>query len=225
MRNILCFTGALCVSMAAHADPAPLTVTSASFKDGERLGSKNAFCAPDGKGKTRDGGNTSPDIAWSGAPEGTKSYALIVVDGDVPADFDNANKEGKVIEESAARQDFIHWVLVNIPASVTTLPEGIGKGVMNTTTGKVEYMGWPGINDYASFMKDKPQQAFIGYDGPCPPWNDQRTHRYRFVVYALDVEKSVYLSLFNGRNALDAIDKHILAKGELVGTYSTSLVK
>jgi Raf kinase inhibitor-like YbhB/YbcL family protein len=175
------------------------------IEEGKPINEKFAYCVADGKGATKDGGNISPAINWSGAPDGTKSYAVIVVDRDVPANFDSANKEGKVIQADAPRRDFYHWVQVNIPAAVTSLAE-------NTNT-----VGMGGNNDFGAGSKGK-----SGYDGPCPPWNDERLHHYHFIVYALDTPTLGLNMPFSGKQAEDAMNGHILAKGEVVGTYTTN---
>lgn len=166
---------------------------------------------PDGSGKTTNSDNISPEISWSGAPAGTKSYAIVVVDPDVPAKFDDANKPGKTIDANFPRQNFYHWVLLNIPANINKIEEGKGKDAK---------LGNTLVNDFASFIKDKPAQTFLGYDGPCPPFNDARLHHYHFIVYALDVDSIAAAEFTTGREAISDIEKHALAKGELVGTYS-----
>src|SRR5918995_1573094 len=104
-----------------------LTVESDSITHGERVPDEHSFGVPDGSGKAAaEGGNRSPHLRWSGAPEGTQSFALLCVDPDVPADFSDANQEGKTLPEDAPRRDFTHWLLVDISPDVTELPEGAG---------------------------------------------------------------------------------------------------
>ena len=63
--------------------------------------------------------------------------------------------------------------------------------------------------------------TYRGYDGPCPPWNDMRVHRYHFTVYALKVERTpVEGEDFTAPQVLQAIRPHILAEARLTGTYS-----
>jgi Raf kinase inhibitor-like YbhB/YbcL family protein len=59
-----------------------------------------------------------------------------------------------------------------------------------------------------------------GYDGPCPPWNDERAHRYTFKVYALDVPSLNLSGAFTGPEAEAAMQGHVLAEGEAVGLYT-----
>src|SRR5688572_5542565 len=111
-------------------------VTSSAFGHGQRI---PVDC-------TRDGANVSPDLEWKGGAEGRRTYALICDDPDAPA-----------------AQPFVHWVLFDIPASATGLPEGGGG------------LGTRGTNDF----------GHLGYDGPAPP-PGHGVHRYRFQVYAID---------------------------------------
>ncbi len=200
------------LSSAAFA--ASMEVKLGGIENGQPIPAKYAFCQPDGQGKSKDADNVSPAVSWSGAPEGTKSYALVAVDRDVPTDFSVANKDDKTIPVTMPRQDFYHWALVNIPAAVTSIEEGKGKSA--------SLKGWVGINDFASFMKDKPAQTFVGYDGPCPPWNDDLLHSYHFIVYALDKETIELPAGFTGKQAAAAMQGHILASGEAVGTYTNN---
>lgn len=207
---------------SALAQQAPaanaLSVMLGGIENGKPIAEKFAYCTPDKDKHTKDGGNISPAISWSGTPTGTKSYAIIVVDRDVPASFESANKEGQTIAADFARQDFYHWVLVDVPASITSLPEGKdSKGMTpgGKAPGKTDY-GINGINDYAKVGMGQGG----GYDGPCPPWNDLRLHHYHFMVYALDVPTLGLTGSFTGKQAEDAMATHILAKGEVVGTYT-----
>lgn len=217
-KPFVAFMGGLLLALPASAEDNALSLKVKGVSAGEKIAEKFAFCAPDGLGKTRDGGNMNPEISWSGAPAGTKSFALIVVDKDVPAKFDDANQEGKVIAEDFPRQDFYHWVLVDIPTTVSSIAEGADSdGVRQSgkPVGKTAY-GLNGQNDYASFMKG----AFGGYDGPCPPWNDARLHHYHFQLYALNVETLGLEGAFGGKEAMEKINAHKVGGAEVIGTYS-----
>ncbi|MDR1853507.1 MAG: YbhB/YbcL family Raf kinase inhibitor-like protein, partial [Azoarcus sp.] len=79
-----------------------------------------------------------------------------------------------------------------------------------------------GINDYTNwFANDNDMRGdYYGYDGPCPPWNDELVHRYVFTLYALDVERLPIEGRFNGQEARAALQGHILAEASITGTYS-----
>ena len=105
-----------------------LTVTSDAFKDGNPIPEKYAFCAPCAEEHSKMSTNISPALTWSAGPEGTKSYAIICVDVDVPTIFDNINTEGKTIPADQPRQDFFHGLLVDVSANRTNLAEGEESG-------------------------------------------------------------------------------------------------
>lgn len=208
------------MGIAGSADAAAveqLKVTVDAIQNNGPIPAEYAFCVPSPQGHTTSGANKNPEITWSKGPAATKSYAIIVVDTDVPSVFDDADKEGKVIKESAPRQDFYHMVLVDIPASQTRLAMGADSSSI-TPKGKkpgATPNGLRGINDYTDNTG-----TFGGYDGPCPPWNDERLHHYHFIVYAIDVPSLGLSGNFTGKDAQAAIAKHTLAKGEVVGTYT-----
>ncbi|MDX2113884.1 MAG: YbhB/YbcL family Raf kinase inhibitor-like protein [Alphaproteobacteria bacterium] len=206
-------------SPALAQEPAKLTVKVGGIENGKPIPERFAYCIPDGQGKTKDGQNINPSIEWSGAPEGTKSYVILVVDRDVPQSFELANQEGKVIPREFPRQNFYHWVLVDIPSTMVAIAEGAdSRGITKggKELGKRAY-GVVGQNDYARFMGEGPHG---GYDGPCPPWNDTRLHRYHFTVYALSVPSVNLSGLFGGQYVEDIIQPHVLAKGEVIGTFT-----
>jgi phosphatidylethanolamine-binding protein (PEBP) family uncharacterized protein len=78
------------------------------------------------------------------------------------------------------------------------------------------------VNDYTGWFKgDKEMEGnYFGYDGPFPPWNDERIHHYFFTLYALDVKKTPARGVLTGPKVLKAIEKHILAKAQLTAVYS-----
>ena len=203
-----------------------LTVTSDAFKDGNPIPEKYAFCAPCAEEHSKMSTNISPALTWSTGPEGTKSYAIICVDVDVPTIFDNINTEGKTIPADQPRQDFFHGLLVDVSANRTNLAEGEESGGLVAKGKPIGRMphGVRGINDFTMFMASNPDMAgnYGGYDGPCPPWNDELLHHYEFRVYALDVDS---LGLdeggeFRGPEVMAALEGHILAEGKLTGTYT-----
>jgi Raf kinase inhibitor-like YbhB/YbcL family protein len=107
------------------------TVKSNSFRDGDYLANTHILSADFGFGC--EGNNQSPHLAWSGAPAGTKSFAVTCFDPDAPTG-----------------SGFWHWLVVNIPPNVTELPPGAGSadgklpaGALQTRTdfGKPGYGG------------------------------------------------------------------------------------
>ncbi|MCX7296895.1 MAG: YbhB/YbcL family Raf kinase inhibitor-like protein [Hyphomicrobiales bacterium] len=121
------------------------SVTSNSFKDGDYLGRDFILSADFGFGCA--GGNTSPHLAWSGAPAGTKSFAVTCYDPDAPTG-----------------SGFWHWLVVNIPADVTELKLGAGsaggtlpKGALMTRTD----FGKPGYGGPCSPEGDHPHRYFF----------------------------------------------------------------
>ena len=169
--------------------------------------------------------NLNPHLAWSDVPNGTRSFAILVVDTDVPTSGEDVNKPGRHVPASLPRADFFHWVMVDVPLECRELGTGsCSEGVV--AHGKQEPFGPPGskqgINDYTGwFAGDADMQGdYYGYDGPCPPWNDDLVHHYHFHVFALDVPSLGLSGRFTGQDARAAIEGHVLAEAELVGTYT-----
>jgi Raf kinase inhibitor-like YbhB/YbcL family protein len=208
---------------AADAQPKALRVSVDEIsRTNDPIPDKFAFCVPQAQGHTGMGQNINPRIRWSKGPDATKSYAIIVHDPDVPSKFDDANKEGRTIPKTLKRVDFIHMVLVDIPPSVTEIPEGKESNKVTPKgkpPGKTD-LGVRGVNDYGKFMSGDMAGAYGGYDGPCPPWNDSIPHHYHFVVYALDAPSLNLSGNFTAADARRAVRHHVLAKGEFTGTYT-----
>lgn len=169
--------------------------------------------------------NLSPHFAWSDLPEGTKSLALICVDPDAPSRPDDVNKEGRTVPRDLPRADFFHWALVDLDPRLGAIEEGVfSKGV--TPHGKDGPEGplgtRQGLNDYTGwFAGDSTMEGqWFGYDGPCPPFNDERVHHYRFTLYALDVERAPVDGVFTAKEALEAIRPHVLDSATIVGSYA-----
>jgi hypothetical protein len=95
-----------------------------------------------------------------------------------------------------------------------------------TTRGKggptAPHGGRHGINDYTGwFASDRDMSGdYFGYDGPCPPWNDELAHRYVFTVYALGVDRLAVDGRFDARAAERAMTGHVLAQASLTGRYT-----
>ncbi len=127
------------------------------------------------------GEDISPPLEWKNPPAGTRSFVLIMDDPDAPMGT------------------WDHWVLYNIPANVTALPEGVPADAALPDGSR---------NGKNSWHK-------LGYGGPCPP---SGTHRYFFRLYALDTT----LKLPSGagkKEVLRAMKGHVLATAELMGTF------
>lgn len=157
-------------------------VSSPAFTPGGTLKAEQVY---NGFGCT--GGNISPELSWTGAPAGTKSYAVTLYDPDAPTG-----------------SGWWHWVIYNIPASVTKLEAGARDPKANKApAGSVQ-----GRTDFGT----------PGYGGPCPPQGD-KPHRYVFTVFALKVEK---LDLPEGATAAFIgfnLNANALAKATLTAMY------
>ncbi|UCG99076.1 MAG: YbhB/YbcL family Raf kinase inhibitor-like protein [Burkholderiales bacterium] len=202
-----------------------MKLRSDSFADGGRIPGEFAFAVIDRAHRIRLSANRNPHLAWSEAPAGTKSFALICHDRDVPSKPDDVNQEGREVPSSLPRVDFFHWVLVDIAASTTEIDTGAyshevtprGKGGPAAPHGTRQ-----GLNDYTRwFSGDHDMEGdYYGYDGPCPPWNDSLVHHYVFTVFALDIDAVPLDGRFSGADARRAIDGHVLASASITGTYS-----
>jgi Raf kinase inhibitor-like YbhB/YbcL family protein len=134
---------------------------------------------------TCDGQDISPPLAWSDVPKAAKSLVLIVDDPDAP-------------DPAAPKMTWVHWLLYNLPADTTGLPEGVSQDRLPPGT-------LQGTNDWKR----------IGYGGPCPPIG---RHRYFHKLYALD---TVLPDLQRPTKSTleQAMKGHILAEAQLVGTF------
>jgi len=134
---------------------------------------------------TCEGQDISPPLSWSSVPSGAKSLALIVDDPDAP-------------DPKAPKMTWVHWVLYDIPPTVTELPEGVAREALPPGTRE-------GLNDWGR----------TGYGGPCPPIG---RHRYFHKLYALDTTLGD-LGTPTKATLEKAMAGHILASAELIGTY------
>jgi Raf kinase inhibitor-like YbhB/YbcL family protein len=123
------------------------TLTSEDVQDGQPMAARHAHGSVGGE-------NISPQLAWSGFPAETRSFVVTCFDPDAPTG-----------------SGFWHWVLVNLPVSVTELPRGAGS---QSTIGDAFCVR----NDYGD----------RAYGGSAPPPGD-RPHRYVFAVHAVDVDR------------------------------------
>jgi Raf kinase inhibitor-like YbhB/YbcL family protein len=145
----LVIAGSLAATTQAQS---AFSLTSSEVKPGGTLTARQVF---NGMGCT--GQNISPALSWKGAPAGTKSFAITVYDPDAPTG-----------------SGWWHWMVYNIPATVTSLPAGAGDKARKLLP--------------AAAMEGPTDFGTAGYGGPCPPAGD-KPHRYIFTVYALKTEK------------------------------------
>ena len=202
-----------------------MKIQSSSFDHQRPIPSQLAFGKPDPETHFTFGGNRSPHLAWSEVPEGTRSFALICVDPDVPSVGDDVNQEGRSVPADLPRVEFFHWVMVDIPADVRELAEGAasdgvparGKDAPAGPAGSRQ-----GVNDYTGwFAGDEAMGGtYLGYDGPAPPWNDERLHHYHFQLFALDVERLELPAEFRASDVRTAMKGHVLAEATWTGTYT-----
>jgi phosphatidylethanolamine-binding protein (PEBP) family uncharacterized protein len=101
-----------------------MRLTSSSFREGETVPGEFCFAVGDPVNHVLLSKNRNPQLAWSEVPEGTKSFALICHDPDVPSKGDDVNKEGREIPASLPRVNFYHWLLWDIPGSVREIAAG-----------------------------------------------------------------------------------------------------
>jgi Raf kinase inhibitor-like YbhB/YbcL family protein len=140
------------VALSSVAAAAPFALELPGIRPNSTLSDAQVF-----NGFGCSGKNLSPAVKWSGAPAGTRSYAVTLYDPDAPTG-----------------SGWWHWLVFDIPASVTALPERAGDA-----DGKLLPAGaLQGRTDFGT----------TGFGGACPPQGD-KPHRYIFTVYALKVEK------------------------------------
>ncbi len=206
---------------------------SDSFTEGGLIPPECAFAVIDDKTHVRFASNRNPHLAWDDVPTGTQSLVLLCRDIDAPTVATDVNKEGREVPMGLPRSDFYHWSLVDIPVAMRSITKGMfsemvtphgksGPLVPFTVKNGTEHQLRQGINDYTSWFVGDPDMAgeYYGYDGPCPPWNDQRVHTYLFCMYALDVPLLGLEGRFTGPEVRLAIRGHILDEAQIFGVYS-----
>ena len=206
---------------------------SDSFTEGGPIPPECAFAVIDPATRVRLSTNRNPHLAWDDVPPGTQSLVLLCRDIDAPSVGTDVNQEGREVAEHLPRADFYHWTLVDIPVAMRSIALGMFSELV-TPHGKngplvpfmvkngTEHQLRQGINDYTSWFHRDPDMAgdYYGYDGPCPPWNDQRVHTYLFCLYALDVPQLGLEGRFTGPEVRAAIRGHILDEAQIFGVYS-----
>ncbi|AOR65148.1 phospholipid-binding protein [Pectobacterium wasabiae] len=203
-----------------------MQLSSHSFQNGETIPGEFAFAVPDANNHIALSSNHNPHLAWHGVPEGTQSFVLICHDPDVPSRGDDVNQEGREVSASLPRVDFYHWLLLDIPASVSEIAAASHSDSI-TPRGKAgpdAPAGFRhGINDYTAWFATDEQMKgnYYGYDGPCPPWNDAIVHHYIFTLYALATPSLTIEGEFNGANVRTALaNAPVLAEAKLTGLYT-----
>lgn len=169
--------------------------------------------------------NLSPHLAWSGLPAGTQSLVLICHDFDVPSKGDDVNQPDREVPADLPRVDFFHWLLVDLPPSLSGFAEGEwSRGF--TTRGKsgpaAAHGARQGLNDYTGWFAGNAEMAgqYFGYDGPFPPFNDSLVHHYLFTLYALNVAKLPVDGAFTGAQVRQALAERVLGSATHSGTYT-----
>jgi len=153
LMSLVAAGGLLAASARTKSEAAgAFTITSSAFKNNAAIPEKYSFNAMGCTGQ-----NVSPPLEWKNPPAGTKSFALMVHDPDAPTG-----------------SGWWHWVVYNIPADATSLPEGAGDAAgAALPKGAIQ-----GNTDFG-----KP-----GWGGPCPPPGSGK-HHYNFMLYPLKVDK------------------------------------
>lgn len=198
---------------------------SDSFSPYDFLDPGLAFGTHDARTHFAFAGNRNPHLAWSDVPDGTRSFALVCVDPDVPSRGDDVNQEGRTVPIDLPRVDFYHWVVADLPPTLRSIAVGAhsdGITARGKAAGPTPDGGLQGRNDYTGWFADHPDMGgtYCGYDGPAPPWNDERVHGYRFRLYALDVPTLGLSGAFDGPTLRRALAGRVLAEAELVGLYA-----
>ncbi len=198
---------------------------SDSWTNGDRIPTRYAAGRPDGAGGATFSDNLNPHLAWSEVPVGAQSLVLICHDFDVPTKGDDVNQPGREVPADLARQDFFHWVLIDLSPGVTEIAEGaFSQGF--TARGKPGPQallgGRHGLNDYTGWFAGNPAMAgnYFGYDGPFPPFNDALIHHYVFTLYAVAVARLALDGLFNGAQVRDKLVGRVLGEATFSGTYT-----
>jgi Raf kinase inhibitor-like YbhB/YbcL family protein len=170
-------TPVMAPTLAPAKGGAKLTVTSSAFKDGGVFPTVY----------TQDGKNSSPPLAWTPGPAGTQSYVVLTEDSGVPRP-----------------SPIFHWVFYDVPATVTSLPEGVSTDARPASPA--------GAMNGLNIAKKN------GYMGPKPPAG--QVHPYHFEVYALDTKLGLDPASADRDSVVNAMKGHVLAEGEIVGLYT-----
>jgi Raf kinase inhibitor-like YbhB/YbcL family protein len=176
-----------------------MTLTSPAFTDGGVIPIKHA----------QPGHDVSPPLTWSGAPDSTVSFVLIVHDANAAV--------------GDGLDDVLHWMIWNIPGTATSLPEGMPQGpVVQLPGAEVAVAGGRGGGGGGGGGVRQISVSGPYYRGPAAPASGP-PHHYVFELYALDTTINVQpvgMSAAATRAAvMDAMKTHIRAKAVLVGLF------
>jgi Raf kinase inhibitor-like YbhB/YbcL family protein len=165
----------------------PLSLMSPAFPDGASLPVKYTCSAGQDA--------VSPPLHWMNAPNSRAmvSFALIM--------HDNEPRPGKGVD------DFLHWMVWNIPAVATGFPEGVSATTADLPDGSLQTNGNPG------------QGGIVGYRPPCPPMNVALPHHYIFDLYALDTLADLPAPATRS-DLMKAMNGHVVAHASIVVTFN-----
>jgi len=160
----------------------PLLMTSSAWEDGGVIPDKHTQAA----GATAP----SPELKWSQVPMGTQSFVLLMHDPEP-------------VLQKGSKMDITHWLVWNIPATSTGLPEGVAAGELPDGTRQVSLRS----------------NGYMGPGAPAGPY-----HHYTFELYALDTKLDIAMpqpaQAADTRNAIvNAMDGHVLGKAVLVARF------
>ena len=170
--------------LPAASFAADFRLTSPTVKDGGTVSNEHVY-----SGFGCSGHNVSPELRWEQAQKETKSFAVTVYDPDAPTG-----------------SGWWHWVIFNIPPSVTSLPAGAGNYPVASSRapqGSIQSM-----TDFGQ----------PGYGGPCPPKSD-KPHRYIFTVYALKVDQLPLKQEASGAMVGFYLNQNALGKASFTARY------
>ena len=195
-------------------------IGSESFAPGKSIPAEFAMGAPGGFG-----GNRNPELHWDDVPGNTRSFALLCIDTDAPTDPATVGRDDMQIPVEQPRAEFVHWVMIDLAADQRSIAAGsCSDGV--SAHGKPAQPGphgtRQGLNDYTGWFAGNADMAgdYLGYDGPYPPANDLRMHRYFFRLFALDAARLVVPDRFTAADVFRAMHGHVLTEASVWGTYS-----
>jgi Raf kinase inhibitor-like YbhB/YbcL family protein len=239
MKTLALLSCSTALVLTASVSFAAMSLTSSVVKNGQRLPFKYGYCQPNGKGEVKLSNDLTPPLTWTGAPAGTKSFVVMLVDP-TASSSPNFDVKGTMVPVKKDRMKVYQWTDANIPASMTHFPEGAGsKGFVigGKKTGSTAY-GLMGINIYTEAFSSpyagritfppattKTIKGTYGrYDGPCAPWNDSVVHQYTFYVYAMNVAhlKLPKNGMYQGAALMKAMKGHILGEASLLTPYATN---